>query len=267
MQITPPGSIGSYTNSYNSSGQVVSQSDPVTNDTTTFTYGTGSGNLATTTVTVGGNGTAPESTEYDYWSNVLADEVTGVGSGTPGTEKMTRSQSVLLPTSKTDPDSNISRDSYSTSGPMSAADVVQTTDGMGNISQDLYNAYNQVWCSMDAADYANLVANGGVTSAKLLQNLNNVIPSSIPSQLYPGLALSIYNNSDQLIATIDPLEQHHDLRLHIRCLRHSERALVLHDRSGELQAVAPEQMSWLRVEHLFRDDEHLQRSGVSADLD
>ncbi len=155
LTITPPGNIGSYTNTYNGSGQVVSESDPVGSDTTTFTYGTGSGGLATTTVATGGSSAAPQESEYDYSNNVLTNETTGVGSTTPGMEKTARSSSVLLDTSTTDPDGNTTANTYSTSGAMSAADVVLSSDGSGNTTQDLYNTDNQVWCSVDAADYLN----------------------------------------------------------------------------------------------------------------
>jgi RHS repeat-associated protein len=206
--VTPPGGIGSYSNTYNSSGQVTEQTNPVTGDTTNFYYGTGNGGLTTTTESVYGSGsTTRDETEFDYSYNLLTAEVSGIGTGNPGMESMTRSSSVLLDTSDTDPDHNTVANTYQTSGtgtlPYTTADLVKSVDGVGDTTKDDYandtpnsasNSYNQVWCSVDAADSAN-----GVTCPNISP------PASIPSQSYPGRTINVYNSSDELTATIDPL--------------------------------------------------------------
>ena len=113
--------------------------------------------LTTTTVSVFGTGsTTPNETEYDYADNLLTDEVSGIGTGSPGMESTVRSSSVLLDTSDTDADGNTVTNTYQTGGsPTSAANVVAAVDGAGNETQAEYNSDNQVWCSVDAADYAN----------------------------------------------------------------------------------------------------------------
>jgi RHS repeat-associated protein len=75
--------------------------------------------------------------------------------------------------------------------------VLTSTDAQGNTTAYAYNAFNQAWCSVDAAEYANGV---GCPSS---------VPSSPPSPgaTDPNLGATInyYNASDQLTAMTDAL--------------------------------------------------------------
>ena len=68
------------------------------------------------------------------------------------------------------------------------------TDGEGYEAYYAYNADNQVWCSVDAADASN-----GTTCPSITP------PTSIPGTSYPGTTIKVYNSSDQLTAVIGPL--------------------------------------------------------------
>ena len=201
LTVTPPGSIGDYINTYDSSGRVTSQTDPKS-DLTKFAYGTGVAGQTTTTASTypAGSSNPPDVTEYDYWNNVLTAEVAGVDTGDPAVQSFVRDPGSLLDKTYTDADgySNASPNTFSPyvdlSGTPTEPDIVASTDALGNTTQEAYNAENQVWCSVDAADYANGTRCPSISP-----------PTSIPSTSYPGTTIKVYNASDDLTATIDPL--------------------------------------------------------------
>ena len=202
--VTPPGGIGSYANTFNSAGQVTGQTNPVSGDTTYFYYGTATPtpsttSLTTTTMSVYGTGsTTPDETEYDYADNLLTAVVRGLGTDSPGMASAIRNSSVLLDTSTTDADGNTVTDTYQTGLPWtSAANVLTSLDGAGNEVQAAYNADNQIWCSVDAADYAN------GTRCPASPAAAPPLPGTTDPNL--GATISVYNAADELTAVTDPL--------------------------------------------------------------
>ena len=202
--VTPPGGIGYYSNVYNSAGQVTEQTNPVAGDTTTFYYGTATPtptttSLTTTTVSVYGTGsTAPDETEYDYADGLLTAVVRGLGTGSPGMASAIRNPTVLLDTSVTDAVGNTVADTYQTGGsPTSAANVVAAVDGVGKEVQAAYGADNQVWCSVDAADYAD--------GTRCPSSPPAAPPSPGTTDPNLGATISLYNAADELTAVTDPL--------------------------------------------------------------
>ena len=200
LTVTPPGAIGDYVNTYDSAGRVTSQTDPK-GDLTRFAYGVGATGQTTTTVSTypAGSSNPPDVTEYDYWNNVLTSEVTGVDTGDPAVQSFLRDPSSLLDETYTDGDGNASPDTFSSSyvdssGTPNEPDILTSADALGNTTEAAYNADNQVWCSVDAADYANGTRCPSITP-----------PTSIPGTSYLGTRINVYNASDQLIASIDPL--------------------------------------------------------------
>ena len=204
LTVTPPGGIGYYSNVYNSAGQVTEQTNPVAGDTTTFYYGTATPtptttSLTTTTVSVYGTGsTAPDETEYDYADGLLTAVVRGLGTGSPGMASAIRNPTVLLDTSVTDAVGNTVADTYQTGGsPTSAANVVAAVDGVGKEVQAAYGADNQVWCSVDAADYAD--------GTRCPSSPPAAPPSPGTTDPNLGATISLYNAADELTAVTDPL--------------------------------------------------------------
>ena len=200
LTVTPPGAIGDYVNTYDSAGRVTSQTDPK-GDLTRFAYGVGATGQTTTTVSTypAGSSNPPDVTEYDYWNNVLTSEVTGVDTGDPAVQSFLRDPSSLLDETYTDGDGNAVPDTFSSSyvdssGTPNEPDILTSADALGNTTEAAYNADNQVWCSVDAADYANGTRCPSITP-----------PTSIPGTSYLGTRINVYNASDQLIASIDPL--------------------------------------------------------------
>jgi YD repeat-containing protein len=162
---TPPGASASTTNIYNTEGQVTQQTNP-SGDVTTFAYaGTNSSFLGgTTTVTNYPLGTGigePEDVTVDaYSSNVLVGVITGDGTSSASQEIVTRDPVSLLPTSVENGDGASSSSTYQTYSDTggtqtSSGNLLTTTDAAGNTTAYEYNTFNQAWCSVDAADYAN----------------------------------------------------------------------------------------------------------------
>ena len=133
-------------------------------------------------------------------SDTLVGETTGNGTANVVTTAVARgSVSGCRPPSPTgtatpQPD----HQTYRLGGtPVSSANVLTSTDALGNTTQNAYTAFNQAWCTVDAADYAN----------------GSRCPSSAPTSPpaprgvgpEPGMTINFYNSSDQLTATTDAL--------------------------------------------------------------
>jgi RHS repeat-associated protein len=124
------------------------------------------------------------------------------GFGSAATKTLTRDPVSLIATTAQDPNGNKATATLATYGSagtsqLTSANVLSAIDRAGNTIQAAYNAFNQAWCQVDGADYANGVR--CPTSA----------PSGPPapgvSDPYLGVTLSFYNGADQLTARTDPL--------------------------------------------------------------
>ena len=197
--MTPP-ATGAVTNTYDSSGRIASQviTTGGTSDEQDFSYATNSTvtNGTQTTVTDYPNGTGHASTTATYlFSNGV--EV-GLSDGTGDPTYVNRDPATLLPDDSIDGDGNDTGNiynNYAASGTASSsADVTLSTDGDGNVTQSAYTAANLPWCTVDAADYAN-----GTTCP-------STEPTSPPTAgTHIGYTLDLYNSSNELTSTTDPL--------------------------------------------------------------
>jgi RHS repeat-associated protein len=204
---TPPAASGETVNEYNSTGQITQQTAP-NGAVTAFAYAGNNATLAggTTTVTnyPSGTGTGePQDVTVDtYSNNVLIGVTTGSGTASASSEIVERDNISLLPTVVQNGDGSETTNTYQTySGTggteISSANVLTSTDAMGNTTAYAYNAFNQAWCSIEPAYYAN-----GITCP-------STEPTSPPSPRltdpYLGATINYYNSSDQLTATTDAL--------------------------------------------------------------
>jgi RHS repeat-associated protein len=207
LTLTPPGASAATTNIYNSSGQVTQQTDP-SGAVTTFSYaGTSSSLLGgTTTVTnypLGtGTGEPQDASVYQFSNNVLVGETTGSGTASASTETIVVDPVSLLPLSAQDGDGNVSNYAYQTySGTdgsvVSSANLLNSTDAVGNTTEHAYNSFNQAWCTVSPAEYAD-----GVTCPSTEPTSPPTAGATDPNL---GVELSFYNSSDQLTATTDAL--------------------------------------------------------------
>jgi len=202
---TPLGSSGTTTNVYNSVGQISQQTDPAGAVATVSYSGTNASlDGGTTTVTSYpdgmGSGEPESSVIYDFSSNVLIGETAGAGANTASNQLYLRDPASLLPITIEDGNGGTSSETYqgySGSGDSSttSANLIASTDAMGNTTQHAYNAFNQAWCTVDPAETA-----AGVTCPPSA-------PSSPPEPGAPGTGatINIYNSADQLTATTDAL--------------------------------------------------------------
>ncbi len=209
--VSPPGA-GEVQNTYNSSGQVTTQQIGVLNpQVTDFSYSGAASTFAggSTQVTTYPQGTgsgAPFQVDtYTYSSGVMLSDTTMSSASltAQSTEIVARDPVSLLPTDVEGPNQNINAqtlDSYDLSNTHSTStdgNVTATSDAVGNTTQSAYNTFNQAWCVVDAADYAN----------------GKLCPSSAPSSPpppdatdpEPGMTISYYNSADQLTAKTDAL--------------------------------------------------------------
>jgi RHS repeat-associated protein len=204
---TPPGGSGVTTNVYNTSGQVDQQTDPAGQVITLAYAGTNSsvagGTVTVTTYPDGtGSGKPQDQTVYQYSSNVMVGETTGSNGADPSTSMFVRDPVSLQPLSTIDGDGNASGTNYQTySGTggtaLSSGNVLSSTDAVGNTILYAYNSFNQAWCTVDPADYAN--------GARCPSTAPASPPSPGVSDPYPGVSLSFYNSSGQLTAQTDAL--------------------------------------------------------------
>ena len=185
------------TNTY-SSGQITEQviATGGTNQELAFAYSTIAPNVTQTQVTSYPDGSGGNSTTETYlFSNNV--EV-GVTDGSGVTSSVIPDPDTLLPSVSTNGDFHSSDQTFANYGSggtaSSSGDVTQATDGDGNTTETQYTASNLPWCSVDAADYANGTRCPGTE------------PTSPPSPgTYIGYTLNIYNSSNQLTSTTDPL--------------------------------------------------------------
>jgi RHS repeat-associated protein len=204
---TAPGASAQTTNVFDSAGRVTQQTNP-SGHVTTFSYSGTNSSLAggATTVTTyplgTGSGEPENSTQYVYSSNILVGETIGFGTASASSRVFERDPASLLPLEVEDGDGNISSsnyETYSTAGgtPVSSADSISSTDGVGTTTATAYNSYNQPWCTVDAADYLN--------GAHCPSSPPSSPPAPGASDPNLGATISFYNSSDELTAVTDAL--------------------------------------------------------------
>lgn len=202
-----PGWTSPMTNVYDTTGRVTQQTDSA-GQVTALAYSGTNSSLAGGTTTVTdypdgtGTGKPQDTTVYGFSSNVLVAETTGAGTTSASTTTFIRDPVSLMPIATQDANGNsgiASLDTYNQSGAtgVSSADVLASTDALGNVTQAAYNSLNQPWCNIDAADSAN-----GKTCPSSPPSSPPVPGASDPNL---GASIGFYNSSDQLTATTDAL--------------------------------------------------------------
>ncbi len=127
---------GTTTNTYNTSNQVVSQANAL-GQTTTWAYSGDpvSPGGGTTTITDPHGSVTVE----NYANLELQSVTTASGTTAAGTTSYTYDPATLGIATETDPDGNVTTDTYDADG-----NELTTTDALGNISSFIYNGFNEV---------------------------------------------------------------------------------------------------------------------------
>ena len=204
---TPPGGSAQTANVYNVMGQIVQQTNPA-GDVTTFSYSGANSSLAggTTTITnypLGTSAGEPQDVTVDsYSSNVLVGVTTGYGTAGALSEAIIRDPASLMPLAVEDGNGNSTSNTYQTyngsgGSETSSGNVLTSSDALGNMTAYAYNAFNQAWCSVDAADYAN--------GDRCPSSAPTTPPAPGTSDPNLGATINFYNSSDQLTAMTDAL--------------------------------------------------------------
>jgi RHS repeat-associated protein len=198
LTATPPaGASGQVTNQYNSSGQISQQTDP-TGAVTTYSYAGTNSSLAggTTTVTAFPDGTGsgePTDVTLDtYSSGTLVQETTGYGTSAALTTTIWRDPTTLMPTAVIDGNGNTTGYVLDQFG-----NVLLKTDALGNVTRQAYTSTNQLWCTVEPAEYAN-----GVTCPSTEPTSPPAPGASDPNA---GATINFYNSAGLLTATTDAL--------------------------------------------------------------
>jgi RHS repeat-associated protein len=180
----PTGAV--LTNTYDTSGRVSTQ----TADTgsTSFSYtdmteSTGTGSVAVTD---------PDGVETldNFVNTSLVSEVTDPSGPAPSSPLVIRDPQTLLASERADGDGNVS--SVTDDG---VGNVLTSTDGLGNTSENAYDSADQAWCSVDANEY--------LDGVRCPSSEPTTAPSA-GSDPYPGATISIYS-SGELTAVTDAL--------------------------------------------------------------
>jgi RHS repeat-associated protein len=211
LVVDPPGNqaINETQNTYGASGRITNQTDPG-GGVFTFAYSgssyaadNGSSAGGTTTVTSYPNGTGsgkPSTVDvYSYIDGVQLSEAVDTA-GVDKTKTFGRDTASLIPTQSTDLNGNtvvatVASAAGGSANPM--ANVLSSTDAVGDKSQYAYTALNLPWCTVDPAETANGV----------------VCPSTEPSgppapgtaNPNPGVAVAFYDASGRVTAKTDAL--------------------------------------------------------------
>jgi RHS repeat-associated protein len=205
LTFTPSKASAPTTNVYDTQGRVTEQTDP-SGEITTFTYNgvNSSTDGGTTTITTYPNGLSgtQDVTLDTYASNILSSSISGYGTPAATSVAYVRDPVSLLPLSTFDGNGNATTDTYQTySGTggtqVSSANVLTQTDPLGNTTAYAYNVYNQPWCTVDPADYAD-----GVRCPSSAPSSPPLPGASDPNL---GTVIAYYNSSDQLVATTDAM--------------------------------------------------------------
>ena len=195
---------GVVTNSYDTNanetwfGWVTSQTDPA-GVATNFTY-TGnnmSDGGGTTEVNAGSNGAT-----YYYADGALIEVAVDVGPSLMSTTTYQRSRASGLAAKITDGKGNSTYNSFAyhvfdtTGNPLAAAQVTSSVDALGNVTEYASTASNEVYCVVDAVDYAN-----GVSCPSQADAPTSPPPPGTDS----GMTINVYNTEDELTSTTNAL--------------------------------------------------------------
>jgi RHS repeat-associated protein len=138
-----PNAGAEVTNTYNSYGQIATQTDQMGNKTT-YTYS--GGNASNNNSSSGGSTivTDPDGneTEYNYVSGTLTSKVEGYGTSSPSTWSYTYSAPTLGVWQTTDPNSNVTTDTYDSDG-----NLITSTNALGNEWTYSYNSFDEQICA------------------------------------------------------------------------------------------------------------------------
>ena len=203
--VNPPDGV-TITNTYNSSGQVGSQTSGSSANETDFTYST-SGADETTTVTNYplGKGDGSCSSTYpctemteEFSEGTLVEKETGLGTDPgPVATYYTPDDTTGIPVQTLNSygdGTTAGLQTYNLSGgtPTTSANASTVADTTGDTTQYAYNADNQVWCSVAPAEVT-----AGVSCP-------SSAPTSPPTS-GDGATITIYNSADQPTSVTDPL--------------------------------------------------------------
>ncbi|MHB1534616.1 MAG: LamG-like jellyroll fold domain-containing protein [Acidimicrobiales bacterium] len=201
-EVTPAG--GTITNTYDTSGRVTKQIGPAQTLTLVYNGNNDTYSGGTTTVSTWPDGTsgsiAAQVVQYQYSSGALIAETTGYGTPQASTQYSNRDETSLANASTRDGDGNSTQNTlvgYNGSTPLAAGELTQSTDPTHNTRAYAYNSFNQPWCQVDPADYAN--------GARCPSTPPASPPTPGAPDPYLGVMLSYYDSSDQLTATTDAL--------------------------------------------------------------
>jgi RHS repeat-associated protein len=128
----------SLTNTYNSSGQVSSQSDPM-GQVTSYDFSDMTASTLTGTVIK----TDPDNNEtaYTFFDGTLTGTTTANGTTSAATTSLVIDPATLLDDSVTDPDGDTTTNTYDANG-----NLLTRTNALGNISSYSYNSFNEPTC-------------------------------------------------------------------------------------------------------------------------
>jgi RHS repeat-associated protein len=129
------------TNTYNSSDQVVTQTDQMGNETTySYTGNNFSSTGGTTTITDPDGNVEVQ----DYTYGMLQSLTKGYGTGSAATWSYEYDPTTLGLTQTTDPNGNVTSSTYDSYG-----NVLTTTNGLGKTSSYSYNSFNEQTCATE----------------------------------------------------------------------------------------------------------------------
>ena len=166
-------------NTYNSAGQISSQTDPNGNDTT-FNYA----NINTAT----GNGysvvTDPDGnqTQYVYAGGILTSKVAGFQTATPSTWTYQVDPRTLVDDAVVDPNGNTTSYTYDADG-----NVTSTTNPLGNTTTHSYNSFDESTCAtapLAAAGCSTLSPPAAITGGGTVSPPSSAPPKYASYSLY-----------------------------------------------------------------------------------
>ncbi len=200
------GPKGVLTNTYSASvtGQVTSQTN--NGVTTAFSY-TGNGLTGSGTTTINYPSGKVVTEQVDKGQMTSKSVATGAGAAATTTylydetalaqscsvDPVDEAAGVTCPTTVGAPHvTGTTTKAYDSKG-----NVTSSTDALGNTTQSAYNVYNEPWCTVDAADYAN--------GTRCPTTAPSTPPAPGAADPNLGETINFYNSTGLLTATTDPL--------------------------------------------------------------
>jgi YD repeat-containing protein len=136
-----PDAGDSVTNTYNSSGQVLTQTDQMGNETTYVYTGDNFSSAGGTTTITDPDGNVEV---QDYADGMLQSLTKGYGTASAATWSYTYDPTTLGLTQTTDPNGNVTSSTYDSYG-----NVLTETNGLGKTWSYSYNSYNEQTCAAE----------------------------------------------------------------------------------------------------------------------